>query len=238
MEHPIVLIKDYMRHRNPNRKSKPYSGIWERFDSLRTKESGGDFSLLVGNRTSFAIAAPCTHREVVVAIATHSKRPVPIHSLADDLGGKELLRGKTTFGLAGDAIDEIALNYEGMYWWISKEGLNMAILSPAAARLSRFDEFAGKLYVDRSKEGRLYKEVLMSIAKDLDAAGFTLKELQPSQWEPISKHNQKCSKQAIKTFEQACRHGAHVRSVRRRLYVARDRYKRANPTSSQPSRVS
>jgi hypothetical protein len=72
----------------------------------------------------------------------------------------------------GNAIDKVAINYEGMRWWFSKEGLNIDIVPPAAARLSRFDQFAGKLYVDKSKDGKISKEILVVIAKELDAAGF------------------------------------------------------------------
>lgn len=161
--------------------------------------------------------------------------PIAIHSLADALSRTKLLRGKVIFGFAGDEIDKIADQYEDMRWWISKDGLHMAIVPPAAAKLSRFDELAGKLFVDRRKDGRLSKESLMVIAKELDAAGFLLREqLQPAQWKPISEHNQKHARHAIKSFKDACQ-PLFVRSVRRRLYVARDRYLDANsPGSSLP----
>jgi len=125
-----------------------------------------------------------------------------------------------SLGLAGDEIDKIAANYEGMHWWILKDGLNMAIVPPTAAKLSRFDELAGKLYVGMWKDGKLSKESLMTIAKELDVAGFSLKELQSAQWRLLDQYNQRNPRQAIKTFEQACRHRVFVRSVRRRLYVA------------------
>lgn len=194
--------------------------------------------LLLDNPVSLSIAAPCTHRDAVEGIAKQSQKPIAIQSLADDLSQIKLVRCKVILGLAGDAIDDIAANYKDMRWWISKVGLNMAVVPPAAAKLSRFDEVAGKLYVHRSKDGRLSKDLLMAIAGKLDASGFALSELQPAQWRPISEHNQKNSRRAIKTFEQACRHRVGVRSVRRRLYVARERYTAANPPSSTLTQVS
>lgn len=131
-------------------------------------------------------------------------------------------------GFAGDEIDKIATQYEEMQWWISKKGLNMAVVPRAMAKLSRFDEFAGKLYVDGSNTSELPKKLLMAIAKKLDVAEFTLRELQPAQWKPISEYNQRNSGQAIKTFEKACLHRRFIRSIRKRLYVARDRYMKAH----------
>jgi hypothetical protein len=226
-----------MRHRYPEIDGRIRAPLWQRFDSIRTKETCGDRALLL-NIVSLAIHGPCTDREVVEAIAGQSSRPVPIHSLPDVLSETRLVRGKSMFGLVGDEIDKVAINFEVMHWWISKEGLNMAIVSPKAAKLSRFDEFAGKLCVDRSKDGKLSKELLVAIAKEVDVAGFTLKEqLQPAQWRPIAEYNQTKSRQAIKTFEQACQ-PLFARSVRRRLYVARERYTKANPLVLPLPRVS
>jgi hypothetical protein len=161
----------------------------------------------------------------VERIASRCQEPIAIQSLARDLSQTKLVRGKVIFGLAGDEIDKIASQYEDLRWWISKEGLNMAIVPPAAAKLSEFDELAGKLYVDMSKDGKLSKDLLKMIAKKLDTAGFTLKkQLQPAQWTPIATYNQKYARKPIKTFEQACQHRLSVRSIRKRLYVARERY--------------
>jgi pyridoxine/pyridoxamine 5'-phosphate oxidase len=111
-----------------------------------------------------------------------------------------------------------------MCWWISKDGLNMAIVSKAAAKLSRFDELAGKLYVARLNGRELSQEILVVIAKELDAAGFVLRtELQSKQWRSIAEHNQKNPRQPIKTFEKACLHPVSRRAVRRWMYVAREK---------------
>jgi len=231
----FLLNPTTMRHRHPKTGSRTHLPLWHRFDSVRTKETGGDCILVLDNHVSLSIPAPWTHRDAVEKIASQSREPIPIQSLADALSETKFVRGKVIFGFAGDKIDQIASNYEDMHWWISKEGLNMAIVPPAATNLSRFDEFAGKLCVDKWKDGKLSKKSLMEITKKLDGAGFTLKELQPAQLRPISNHNQRNSRNPIKTFMTACLHGTYVRSVRRRLYVARERYMRANfPASPLP----
>ncbi len=222
-----------MRRRYPKTGLKTPPPHWQRFDSVRTTETGGDHKLLL-NHASLTIPGPSTPRDAVEAIIRQSQMPIAIYSLADILSQIKLPRGTVIFGFVGDEIDKIALNHEDMRWWISKEGLNMAVLPPAAAKLSRFDELVGKLYFEASKDGKLSKQILVVIAKELDAAGFLLKEqLQPAGWKPIAEYNQKHPRQAIKTFEQACLHRLSGRAVRKRMYVAREKYVKANtPVSS------
>jgi len=197
--------------------------FWCRFNYTKTKETHGDPKLLLDNLANISVPAPCTHREIVETIARQSQKVIAIESLAPVLSRTKFVRGTVHLGSAADEIDKIAMNYEEMQWWISKNGLNMAIVPPAMAELSRFDEFAGKLYVDGSKTSELSDELLMTIVKELDVAEFTLAELQPAQRKPIFEHNQKNSRQAIKTFKKACFYPRFVRPIRRRLYVARDR---------------
>lgn len=210
--------------------------LWQCFDRARTKETRGDYNLILDNSVSLSVPAPSNDRLLVEEIARQSQKPIPIASLPDVLSQREFIRGRVVFGSMGKAIDNVAINYEGMRWWISKEGLNMAIVPPAAARLSRFDGFAGKLYVDKSKDGRISKEILVMITNELDAAGFLLKEqLQPAQWRAIAGYNQKNARQPIKTFTQACLHRVSGRAVRRRMYVAREKYLKAyTPVSWLP----
>ena len=224
----------HMQRKYPKMGTSTRGPFWNRFDSVRTKETRGAHKLVLNNHLSLTVPAPCTHRDVVEKITSQSQEPIAIQSLADVLSQTELERGKVIFGFAGDKIDQIAANYEGMHWWVSEEGLNMAIVSPAVAKLTRFDKFAGKLYIDQSKDGKLSKMVLMVIAEKLDVAKFTLKEeLQPAQWNLIAGYNQRNPRQPINTFEKACIHRLFSRSVRRRLYVARERYIKANfPVSS------
>jgi hypothetical protein len=133
-----------------------------------------------------------------------------------------ILRGQSLFGYAGDVINEIAMNYHNMRWWITDKGLNMGAVIPARVHLSAFDELAGKLTLANWKDDGLSRDAFLEVAKELDKAGFRLKdELQPKPWKAIAQHNQKYSKNAIKSFEQAARNPRFARSVRRRLYIAR-----------------
>lgn len=209
--------------------------LWERFDHLRTQETGGSIKSLESSLVSLTIPTLSTHRDVVQAIANQCQPPIAIESLGGNLSETQFPRGKTIFRLAGAAIDDIAVQYEDMRWWMSKHGLNMGKVPLAKTQISKFDELAGKLYVDGSKNGRLSKELLIVIAKALDEANFSLKDLQPAQWKVISKYNQKNAKHAVKSFEQASRHPRLVRSVRKRLYVARERY---NGSITPPPQVS
>jgi hypothetical protein len=111
--------------------------LWQRFDPVRTKETGGDLKSLAGKFVNFTIPAGSTHRDEVEAIARQFQPPVAIKSLEEKLSEKRFVRSKTIYGLVADEIDEIAANYEDMHWWVSEDGLNMAIMSPATPKLSR-----------------------------------------------------------------------------------------------------
>ena len=227
-----------MRRGYPNIRSVIRTPLWHRFDSIKTRETHGDCNLLRDNLVSLTIPTPYTHRDIVERIARQSQKVIAIGSLAPVLSRTKFVRAKVLFGSAGDEIDKIATQYEEMRWWISKKGLNMAVVPPAMAKLSRFDEFAGELYVNGSKSSKLPNKLLMTIVKKLDVAEFTLAELQRAQRKPISEYNQKNPRQAIKTFEQACLHPRFIRSIRKRLYVARERYMRARFLASPLPKVS
>ena len=202
--------------------------LWERFDLQMTKEAGGDVKRLQDNPVSLAVPANSTHRDLLEAIANFLQPPLAIESLAEELDNERFSRGRTIFHRsAGDAIDKIAANYEQMYWWVSARGLNMVSVLFMPKPLSKFDELAGRLYVEGSKDGELSDALLLSIAKQLDSAGLQWRrELQLAQREIIGRYNQKNSRSPLRTFEAICAHPKLVRAIRRRLYVARDRYKK------------
>jgi hypothetical protein len=140
-----------------------------------------------------------------------------------------LIRGETFLGLVADKLDQLALNYDDMQWWVSDKGLNVAILPPEAERLRPFDELAGRLTAELWTDG-LPQAALCNIANTLDEAGLKVEEeLEPAQWKPIADFNRKFSRKAIKTFSQAVQDKRFVRSVLRRLYRARERYVQALP---------
>jgi hypothetical protein len=202
--------------------------LWRHFSSEKTPPNF--CNLILNNFASLTIPAPCTLRDVVEQIAKQSRNRIPIESLSDNLSQPVLLRAITIFGPPGNHFDQIADNYTNMQWWVSENGLNMAVVPPGAARLSDFNKLAGELAVFKERNGKLSKDAILEIAKALDEAGYKLeKELQPAQWKVIAKYNQRYSTRAIKTYEQAVRNSRFVRCVRRRVYVARDKYRRANP---------
>jgi hypothetical protein len=55
-------------------------------------------------------------------------------------------RGQTLFGFAGDLFDQIAENFDCMKWWVSNDGLMMAVVSAAAASQAAptLDELLGR----------------------------------------------------------------------------------------------
>jgi hypothetical protein len=199
--------------------------LWARFSYSKTQTSGGDIKIVLENTVSTSVPEAATHRDALEAIARKCDPPLPIVSLDDELAAHWYPMGKTIFGNAGDRIDDIVSNHDGLHWWVSASGLNVARGLINAPTISPFDQLAGKMYCDGSEDQKLSKELLMQIADAVDKAGFRiLKELQPAQRKPIAKHNQKFAKSAIKTFAQAVR-SRFAKYVLRRLYVARDRYR-------------
>jgi hypothetical protein len=149
---------------------------WQRLNYQRTLEAGGRElydDLILANFISHSASAPCTMREVVEQIAQHSRKPIPIESLADCLIRPMLSRGKTLFGCPGSCLDQVVGNYENLEWWISKKGLNITIggppsmpkqpdaQSPTARKLSVFLCHAS---ADKTQVRELYQR--------LDQAGF------------------------------------------------------------------
>lgn len=210
--------------------------MWERFDAERTQEQGGDPSLAIDNRVSVSIKAGSDYHTKLLKIAAAAERPFAVVSMPPFIPERTTPpRGSTVFDCAGTAIDKVVREHPGLRWWMSKEGLEVADVPPATKRLSGFDLLAGSLMAEHRVGGRLSKDALRRIAVALDTAGFSLKDdLQPAQWKPIAEFNQKCSKDATKTFTKAIEKPRIVRYIRRRLYVARDRYLEARPEVNRP----
>jgi hypothetical protein len=211
------------------RSTKLQKLVWSRFDLGQTRQAGGKADVMLRSSVSLTMAAGSSHREDVEQIARMASRPFSILSISKVLDERKSLRGVVYFGETGSQIDKILHNYPGMRWWMEKDGLVIDIAPQHSAnRLPEFDRIAGKLVCDATRHGKLSTDTVGKIAAGLDAAGFTLSEnLQPAQWKPIADHNRKHAKSAIKTFAAAVSNPKFVRSVRRRLYVARDRHQKA-----------
>jgi hypothetical protein len=210
--------------------------MWERFDAERTQERGGDPSLATDNHVSWSIKAGSDDHAKLLEIAAAAERPFAVVSMPPFILERTTSpRGSTVFDCAGTAIDKIVRQYPGLRWWMSKEGLVVADVPPVSKPLSGFDLLAGSLMAEHRVGGRLSQDALRRIAVALDTAGFSLKDyLQPAQWGPIAEFNQKHSKAAIKTFTKAIEKPRIVCYIRRRLYVARDRYLEARPEVNRP----
>jgi hypothetical protein len=196
------------------------------FDRICYERCSKNHSALDLFRTTIvalSIPAHCSHRSQVERIAASASQP--IESLARELDGGGSPRGSALFNNAATCIDQIATNYKNMRWWITDKGLNMACIELESS-LSEFDAVAGKLLEEHWKGDRLSQELLLVVATALDEKRLLLKEhLQPGFRKKIAVHNIAAPKKAIKTFEQAVKDARFVDGVRRRLYVARKRFK-------------
>jgi hypothetical protein len=248
---PSMLSK-----RNHMRSTNPITFFWRYFDVRRTKEEGGDIKPLL-KVVSISLPSGSTDRDALgqiadVADARLDIKSIPelpsgsthrdaleqiaegrfhIKSIPELLSERKSIRGRVFFGDAGRQIDQIVENYRArnMRWWMAKDGLVVDVVSPKQSQLSKFDCVAGGLVVKNWVSGKLSKSALQEIAAELDSEGFPVRDqLQRAQQEEVADYNQKHAKRAIKTFTAAIRHRHFVRYVRRRLYVARDRYQAAN----------
>lgn len=201
---------------------------WPHFDARRTKDGHGDLGVLLENIISLTVSAGSNDFDALMQIGSSSEKSIPIKSLTDRLKGEEYIRGRVFFGRPGDEIQKILDDYPLLRWWMEKDGLVVDEARTELGPLSDFDRVAGGLVREHWIEGKLSESSLILIAEKLDAEGLLLKEnLQPAQWKPIADFNQKNSKSAIKTFAVAVKRPQFARSVRRRLYLARERYNKA-----------
>ncbi len=198
--------------------------LWRRFSVERSTQAARKF--LEENHIN--VSARGQHTSVPRRSREKRIPPIPIESLDDHLGEHNFIRGATFFGPAGDYLDRLVSCHPDMRWWISEKGLNVAVIPPEDSELSSFDQLAGRLTKENWEHGRLSREALFEIAKALDQASYVLKkELQPAQWRAIAQHNNKASRNPIKTFLEAAEKRNFVRFIRRRLYLARARFETA-----------
>jgi hypothetical protein len=197
----------------------------------RCTKNKSALELIQNNYVNISVPAPATDRSKVEQIAAGAFRPFPIESLSDELDKRLSVRGTVFSESVEQCLNEIAIDYLNMRWWVSDKGLNMGPVEPEPADLglSEFDVLAGKLAEEKWTDNGLPREALLVIAKALDdEKKFTLEEhLQPGQWKKIDEHNQLYPRRPIKTFEQAALDSRFVRGVRLRLCSARSRLRAA-----------
>ena len=204
------------------------TAIWPHFDLKRSKEARGDLSLLADNPVSASLPPGSTHFDLFHAMAKAASRPIRIKSLHASLKDSAAPRGRTVFGHIGNEIEKIMANYPSLRWWMEEKGLVVGDARNGLDQISRFDRIAGALVAEHWNAGRLKKESLVQIAEELDREGFQLRDnLQPAQWKLIANHHQKIRRQAIRSFSDGVKDRRFAGAVRRRLYVACDRYEKA-----------
>lgn len=210
---------------------------WLRFNqkSLNNAASRKRFrDLILDNHVSATVPGPYHQRDVVENVAARAQKPIPIDYLCAQLGEKLLPRGQVLFGSPGKYIDEIALNYPSVYWWLSDQGLRMEVLG-SDGRLPSFDELAGQLVVQAREDRKgqnLRQSDYLTIAEEIDKAGFPVKEHLPKKYrEKLADWNQKHPGRTIKTFVDALRaKGCELgRGIRRRFYYAEEKLRKQRP---------
>ncbi len=198
------------------------------FDAQRTKDARGDLGVLRYNHVNKSVPAGSTHIDALELICSICTRPILVKRLSEKLTEYRYIRGATYFGEIGDIIADIVGNYPLLRWWLERDGLVVEEARSELGPLRHFDRLAGSLYLKHECDGKLPSAALDLIVKALDEESFKLKDhLQPAQWELISTFNQRNSRSPVKTFTEAVARPQFERMVRRRLYLARDRYKKA-----------
>ena len=208
----------------------------ERFSHKRTASAGGLklFRNLIGNNhVSCTVPAPCTHRDVVEQIARKSQPVIPIDLLSPELSKTTLPRGRTIFGSPWERFDNIARNYQNLFWWISEKGLRMEVISEPDQVAPTFEQIAGKLMFEarerRLKNGRLPEAEYKTIADQLGK--FKILEHLPRKYRnELGPWNQNNQTRAIHTCSAALE-AKNPRWLRRQvlrcLYRAEDKFRAA-----------
>jgi hypothetical protein len=185
--------------------------LWFRFSSEQTTKTRGlklYRESILNNFVSCTLAAPWTERDLVEQIARQSEKRIPIESLPSDLSRDVFPRGRTVFGFPGDYFDQIARNYDNMWWWVSAGGVKMETLASTGPRISEFDKLAGRLMsearLERLSNGRLPAAQYLEIATDLDKAQFKpVDHLEGRDRKKLAEWNQKHPREAIHSFCRA-----------------------------------
>jgi len=121
-------------------------------------------------------------------------------------------------------------------WWVADDGIHMEVVQPETGvpKLSNFDQLSGPLVIEHWQRdpGRrntcLSAESLHEIASLLDQSRLKpLDELQKAPRAKLAAFNQSNQKSAVKTFLQLAEHLHYSWMLRKRLYLAKDRYAQA-----------
>jgi hypothetical protein len=183
--------------------------------------------LILNNFVSCNLAASSTHRDLIRKVARESKKTIPIESLPNSLNRQLSSRARVVFGFPGNSFDQIARNYDRVWWWVSDKGLNMKVVADSGPDISPFDKLAGRLMFEarphRLSNGRLQAAEYGRIATFLDQAGFKpLDYLEGKFRNKLADWNQKNPRRALHTFKAVLESKLSLprRGVLKRLYRA------------------
>jgi hypothetical protein len=118
---------------------------WHRFSSYDNSIDESNFAKLIENNfASGSLTGENTNRELVELIAKVANVHIPVESLPDVLSQTVFARAYVVFGSPGDYFDRIASGYSTMHWWLTDNGLNMAVMPTLYERLAeRLNELEG-----------------------------------------------------------------------------------------------
>lgn len=123
--------------------------LWRRFNFEATSKASKFGNSLIHKFVSFSVPAGCSHWDMAEQIAAAAH--ITFESLPDALKQPVFVRARVAYGFAGDLFDDIAGEYENMQWWLSNEGLNIAVVSPAnPPHIPTFGELVSDLMLDSS----------------------------------------------------------------------------------------
>jgi hypothetical protein len=114
--------------------------FWERYDNTKTKELGGSIRAIENSFISAQLPRFSTHTDFVKLIATKIEPPMAIGTLSKELDKITLPRGRTIWADAMKVLDDLASNYEAMYFWVSSPNVLNVDLGPGPTGRKSFEE--------------------------------------------------------------------------------------------------
>jgi hypothetical protein len=198
--------------------------LWRCFSYGRTSKTSKYKESLIYNVVNLSIPKQSTNRDLVEQIANGSH--IPVESLPEDLNQPIFSRAQSFFGFAGDAFDQVAIDYDNMEWWVSDNGLNMGIVIPelSSTRIKSLDEL-------------MLNTVLSPESKE--TPGFESVEMPSDSEPPLAAHLQEAQKvsdpRLRKMYEAVIRHKWYLGELRA-LKVATKKYQTPDLLKEQFSR--
>jgi hypothetical protein len=200
-----------------------------------TKEGGRHVfeDLILNNHASTTIQSGYNHFELIQHLVAACQKPIPIESLSPSLNDDSRSpRGRVIFMFPGTLIDQIAYQYQ-LVWWISARGLNLQRIEKMTRNLCSFDLFVGQFVADQRKSAgdssrRFLGGILPELVGALDEENFKIGEnLEQASRRALADWNQRHPRTAIHSFTNSLGYSWLRRGVTRRIYRAVEKYEAA-----------